>query len=172
MLQFNSNPDSRMARGISQGFQRQVLTTEPSTQRDFLRITLSSTAAAILTEPIEKHSIGNFRSDAVTAVLEHAVVNRTSSGPVLIHLGAFQQNCVALNPVGAGVSMQHDTCIGCVTPNTGNSYRPTPDSCGAQIALSNILGQQLSFALTDTLGNAITDLQSFYISICFFERIH
>ena len=171
MQAFQYNPDSRLAAGLSQGFQRDEITKEPATQRDFFRITLQGNSAYTRTEPVSRAGLRNFRSDAVTACLEFAAITRTGTGPVLVQLNSYQQNCTKLNALGAGTSFLNDTVLGVITPNTGNTFRPTPDSSGAQLQLTNILGQPLEFGFTDLTGTPLTDVTSFFISLVLFERV-
>lgn len=171
MQAFQYNPDSRLAANLSHGFQRDEITKEPATQRDFFRITLQGTSALTRTEPVSRAGLKAFRSDAVTACLEFAAITRTGTGPVLLHLNSYQQNCVNLNASGGGTSFVNDSVLGVITSNTGNTFRPTPDSSGAQLQLTNILGQPLEFAFSDLTGAVLTDVTSFYFSIIFFERV-
>lgn len=167
---YQPNPDNRDAFGLSKGFQRTVLSSHPVTQRDQLRITLSGTASTVITEPVQRAGIDGFRSDSLLAVIEHACVMRTGNGPVLINMNVYQSNSVKLTPQGGGSGFSHDTVLACVNPNTGTSFIPTAKSSGAMVALANLTGNQITWTFTDPQGNPITDLTSFYVSVCLFER--
>ncbi len=172
-LSAQPNPDFRRHEGISTGFQRQVLADAAVSRRDFLRTGVSSTgnSAVVTTDPVQPGTIRAFRSDAVTCCLEHAAINRTSTAPVLVQLQSYQSNSIKLTPQGTGTGSFHDTVIGAVSVNQGHTYQPTPWSSGAQITLSNILGNPINIAITDLQGNLVTDLLGFYVSLCFFERL-
>lgn len=165
------NPDSRLADGVSPGFQRQVMADAQLTRRQFVRASLRGTTNSYtITDPIMRMGLQAFRNDAITCCLEMAIVNRTSTAPVLIQLPTFQANSVQLSSGGGATNNGHDTVLGCVTPNQGNMYMPHPQSSGAQFQLSNILNNPMTIIITDLTNTPITDLQSFYLAFTFFER--
>lgn len=167
------NSDSRMAEGVSPGFQRQVMADGQLTRRDFLRATLSGTSAStVYTDPISRADIKGFRNDAVTCCLEMAAVTRSSgTAPVLVQLQQYQANSVKMSPAGTTTGNGHDTVLGCVTPNLGNMYMPNNGSSGAQLQLSNLLSNPLLIGITDLQGNPVSDLTGYYISLVMFERL-
>lgn len=168
---YQPNMDNREAFGLSKGFQRTVLSSHPVTQRDQFRLTLSGTSSSVTTEPVSRAGLDGFRSDALLATIEHICINRSSgTGSVLLNMNMYQTNSAKLTTQGQGVGFVHDTVIACCTPNVGISYGPTRHSAGAMIQLSNLTGNPITWTITDVLGNLITDVTSFYVSLVLFER--
>lgn len=168
---YQPNPDNRDAFGLSKGFQRTVLSSHPVTQRDRFRMSLSGTTPTVITEPIQRAGLDGFRSDSLMAVVEHACVERSSSTlPVLINMNVYQANSAKLTTQGQGVGFVHDTVIACINPNFGITFLPTHQSSGAQVQLSNLTGNPITWTITDLQGNLITDLTAFYVSLVLFEK--
>ena len=171
------NPNSREAEGVSPGFQRQVLADGQVTRRDFVRVTLRQAVTSgvvnpvITTDPISRSDIRGFRNDAVTCCLEMAAITRQGNTPLMLQLNQFQINCATLSIQGTTTGNGHDVVLGVITPNQGNMYQPTGATSGAQMQLSNLLNNPLSFAITDTAGNSVLDITSLFISLVFFERL-
>ena len=167
---YQPNADNRDAFGLSKGFQRTVLSSHPVTQRDQFRMSLSGTTATTVTEPIQRAGLDGFRSDALMLVIEHACVERTSNQPVLLSMSTYQTNSAKLTTQGQGVGFVHDSVIACINSNFAYSFLPTRQSSGAQVQLSNITGNPLTWTITDLQGNPVTDLTAFYVSVVLYER--
>lgn len=171
MQQFGTNPNPKYAKGLSPGFQRQEVTSSQPHERDMLRLAYSGNSGSTLFEPVARQSIGTFRPDAVTCCLQYAAINRTGNDPVLIHYGPYQIHSVSMAQQGGGGSFQSDNVVGVVTPNSGQTYAPLPSAAGAQILMTNVIGQQTAIVLTDLSGNVLSDITSFYVSLVYFERV-
>ena len=167
------NPDSKLADGVSPGFQRQVMADAQLSRRDFIRASINGTSSggSFTTDPISRQGLQAFRSDAITCCVEMAAISRTSSSPVLIQLLQHQANSVKMSFQGQTTGNGHDTVLACVTPNQGNMYAPNPMTSGAQLSLANLLNNPLTFGLTELNGTPISDASAFYFSLVFFERL-
>lgn len=168
--QFPVNPNARLTRGLSSGFQRIAITDRQPHEKDMVRLSFYGTSGSAIYEPIARQSIGNFRCDGLSCCLQFAGISRTGNDPVLVHFSPYQMHAIIMNQLGAGGSFNTDNVIGCVNPNQGVSFEPNPSAAGAQFLMNNLVGQQLGVFLTDLKGNVLTDVSAFFISVLLFER--
>lgn len=163
------NPDSRDAKGLTMGFQKTVAGSVGA-PRNFIRLAFNGAGGSVEYEPTAA-ALHNFKPNAVVACLQHAIVNRAGTGPVIVTLDAYQTNTLALAPLGQGPSYTQDNAVAVVAPNTAVSMQPSPDSAGAQFQTSNLLGGRIRLNLYDATAKILTDVTSFYISLILFEKL-
>lgn len=155
----------------SAGFQNVLYTNSNPTKRPYVRVTVAGTSSTLVTEPVETAKFSQFRSDAVTLMLEMAYISRTANKATFIHLAQYNSNSVSLNLQGSGQPSQgYDTIVGCVQSNQANMYAPSADRVGLEMSFTNFLQQPLQFTITDNSNNPINDMTECYLSFVVYER--
>lgn len=164
------NPSSKQVQGLTSGFQT-VYEGGLARLRNFLRFSCSGTNANQMYDGVSQAALQLFRSSGITLMLEMAIINRTSSVPVIVKALTPQAHAYVMAASPAGGSYNFDQVVGCVTPNVGNHYRSVPDMSGAQLIYSGVITNPLSISLIDSVTNQpLTDLNTFYLSFVVFER--